>query len=198
MNPLLYLYKSAMTVSDTRWHLLSSDVFFINAVFCGHNIAGINRSKLSFTESLVSFTNPLVSSTNPRCSLLIRGVIYQSAGVNYWSAEKNKMLKTDPKRTQANIYFCPYIWVQWPNFLWKKNYLFTIPLRSDGFWRYLFYSQPFSIIHVRTLKNGWYFFNRRYFLSIVLDGQCTFLQRIEIKLKYAFKLICQSFLYLLL
>ena len=57
MNPLLYLYQSAMTVSGTRWHLLSSDVFLINAVFCGHNIAGINGSKLSSTESLVAFTD---------------------------------------------------------------------------------------------------------------------------------------------
>ena len=53
MNPLLYLYQSAMTVSGTRWQLLSSDVFLIKAVFCGHNIAGINGSHLSFTESLV-------------------------------------------------------------------------------------------------------------------------------------------------
>ena len=56
MNPLLYLYQSAKTVSGTqreRWHLLSSDVFLINAVFCRDNIAGINGSKLSFTESLV-------------------------------------------------------------------------------------------------------------------------------------------------
>ena len=60
MNPLLYLYQSAMTVSGTRprWHLLISDVFLINAVFCGHNIAGINGSKLSFTESMVALLTP--------------------------------------------------------------------------------------------------------------------------------------------
>ena len=65
MNPLLQLYQSAMTVSGTRWHLLSSDVFLINAVFCGYNIAGMNGSKLSFTESLVEFTDQ-------RCRLQIR------------------------------------------------------------------------------------------------------------------------------
>ena len=35
-----FLYESARTVSGTRWYLLSSDVFLINAVFiaqyCGH------------------------------------------------------------------------------------------------------------------------------------------------------------------
>jgi len=54
-----------MTVSGTRWHLLSSDVSLINAVFCGHNIADIHSSKLSFTESLVAFTDQ-------RCRLQIR------------------------------------------------------------------------------------------------------------------------------
>ena len=110
MNPLLYLYQYAMTVSSMRWHLLSSDVFLINAVFCRHNIAGINGSKLSFTESaggvywFAVFTNPLGTNTGPRCCLLMCDVvyksavkIYQSAGVNNWSAEKNYiLLKTDP------------------------------------------------------------------------------------------------------
>ena len=59
------VYQSAMTVSGTRWHLLSSDVVLINAVFCEHNIAGINESKLSFTESLVV-------CTDQRWRLLIR------------------------------------------------------------------------------------------------------------------------------
>ena len=103
MNPLLYLYQSAMTVSGMWWHLLSSDVFLINAVmrteYCGHKwikivfywIAGGNY------WSAVSLTNPLVTITGPKCSLQIRGVIYQSAVVNYWSTEKIKMLKTDHK-----------------------------------------------------------------------------------------------------
>ena len=69
MNQLLNLYQSAMTVSGTRWHLQSSDVFLINAVFCGHDIAGINGHN----------QNGLI----PSCCLQIRGVIYQSAGVNY-------------------------------------------------------------------------------------------------------------------
>ena len=36
-------------------------------------------------------------------SFIIRSVIYQTVGVNYWSAEKIKMFKTDPKKemTQA-------------------------------------------------------------------------------------------------
>ena len=48
------LYQSAMTVSGAAMS------FLINAVSvsdkCGHNIAGINGPKLSFTESLVAFT----------------------------------------------------------------------------------------------------------------------------------------------
>ena len=31
INPLVVLNQPALTVSDTRWHLLSSDVFLINA-----------------------------------------------------------------------------------------------------------------------------------------------------------------------
>jgi hypothetical protein len=53
---------------DSFWYavyLLSSDVFLMNAVFCGHNIVGINGSKVSFTESLVAFTDQ-------RCRLQIR------------------------------------------------------------------------------------------------------------------------------
>ena len=73
MNRLLYLYQSIMTVSGTQWHLLSSDVFLINAIFCVHNIASINGPKLSFTESLVEFTDQ-------RCRLQIR-----RAGDNNWS-----------------------------------------------------------------------------------------------------------------
>ena len=79
MNPL-FLYQSTMTVSGTRWHLLSSGVLLINdrliMVFCRHNFAGTNGPEGSFTESLVAFTG--------------RGV-YKSAGDNYWSA----MLFTD-------------------------------------------------------------------------------------------------------
>ena len=120
-----FLYESAVVSLPIRYdsfwyavHLLSSDVFLINAVFCGYNIAGINRSKLSFTESLwwrllisgVVYKSAgynywsAMSSTNLRCSLQIRGVIYQSAGVNYWSAEKNQMLKTDPKKVLSLKY----------------------------------------------------------------------------------------------
>ena len=79
MNPLLYLYQSAMTVSGTRWHLLSSDVFLINAVFCGHNIAGINGSKMSFTESLVAVTDQRCRLQICWLQLLVRDVVYQSA-----------------------------------------------------------------------------------------------------------------------
>ena len=32
------LYQSAMTVSGTRWHLLSSDDFLKHAVFCCHKL----------------------------------------------------------------------------------------------------------------------------------------------------------------
>ena len=46
-----------------------------------------------------------MSSTNPRCSLQIRGVIYQSAGVNYWSEEKIKMLETYPKKVPSQKTF---------------------------------------------------------------------------------------------
>ena len=103
MNPLLYLYQSAMTVSGTRWHLLSSDVFLINAVFCRHNIVGINGPKLSFTEDW--------------WRLLISGVVYKFAGYKYWSAmsstnprcslqirgKKFKCSKQTQKRSQAKI-----------------------------------------------------------------------------------------------
>ena len=76
MNPLFVLYQPAMTVSDTRWHLLNCDVFLIDAVFCGHK-----RTKMSFTELLVAFTDqrwpltihPLVTTTVPRYCLQIRG-----------------------------------------------------------------------------------------------------------------------------
>ena len=75
-----FFYESAvvslpicMTVSGTRWHLLSSNVFLINAVFCRNNIAGIKGSKL------LAITGPRchllirVVVTNPRCNLPIRG-----------------------------------------------------------------------------------------------------------------------------
>ena len=76
MNPLLYLYQSAITVSGTRWHLLSSDVFLINAVFCGHNIAGKNGSKSSFTESLMAFTDQWCLLQIHWGQLLVRDVFY--------------------------------------------------------------------------------------------------------------------------
>ena len=122
MNPLLYLYHPLWQFL-VRGTLLSSDVFLINAVFCGHNIAGINGSKLSFTESLVAFTDQrcrlqihlfnylsAMLSTNPRCSLQIRGLIYQSAGVKYWSAEKIKCSKQTQNRSQAkNMFFLVHL-----------------------------------------------------------------------------------------
>jgi len=60
-------------------------------------------------------------STNPLCSLQIRCVIYQSAVVNYWSVEKIKMLKIDPKQVPSQKFFLLVIYVQWPDFLWKNN-----------------------------------------------------------------------------
>ena len=100
-----FLYESAVVSLSIRYdsfwyavHLLSSDVFLINAVFCGHNIAGINGSKVSFTESLVLFTDQQchlqirllqLLVRDAQCSLQICGVIYQSPGVKYWFAEKN-------------------------------------------------------------------------------------------------------------
>ena len=89
--------------------------------------SGLNGPKLSFTESLVRLKIRWwqllfrESFTNPRCSLLICDVIYQSAGVNYCSAEKIKMLKTDPKKANYE----------------EKNVRFTIPLIS---YIYLLYS----------------------------------------------------------
>ena len=119
MYPLLYLYQSALTVSGTQWHLLSSDVFLINAVFCGHNIAGINGSNClllnrwcSLLISGVVYKSAgdnywdAILSTNPRCSLLICGVIYQSAGVNYWFADKKlKCPKQTQKGPKPKIFF---------------------------------------------------------------------------------------------
>ena len=93
MNPLLYLYQSAMTVSGTRWHLLSSDVFldkcgFLRTQYCGHKQIKIVFYWIADVVYGVVYKSAgehywfAMSSTNPRCSLQIRGVIYQSAGVN--------------------------------------------------------------------------------------------------------------------
>ena len=32
------------------------------------------------------------------------------------------MLKTDPKKVRSPNFFCSFILVQWPNFLWKKTF----------------------------------------------------------------------------
>ena len=86
---------------------------------------------------------------NLRCSLLIHSVIYQSAGVNtstinelllmhtvynmyyeYWNKWMNEWI-TDPREKlkcskqtlndpKQKCFFCSFIQVQWPNFLWKK------------------------------------------------------------------------------
>ena len=58
-----------MTVFDTRWHLLSNDVFLINVVFCWHNIAG------------------------KKCILMNRWRCLLISGGNYWFA----MLFTNPR-----------------------------------------------------------------------------------------------------
>ena len=120
-------FTKPMTVSGTRWHLLSSDVFLINELFiaqyCGHK-----RIKTAFYWiaggvywSAVSFTNPLVTITGPRCRLLIRDVIYKSAGVNYWSAEKIQMLKTDPKKVpRPKFVFARSSWYNDLTFYEKK------------------------------------------------------------------------------
>ena len=51
-------------ICEFWWNLLSSDIFWYIAVFCRHNIAGINRPKC-LTESVV-FANPLMTITVPR------------------------------------------------------------------------------------------------------------------------------------
>jgi len=75
-----------------------------------------------------------MSSTNQRRSLLIRGVICQSAGVNYWSAEKIKMPKTDPKKVPSQKFvFARTSRYNDPTFYEKKNSHFTIPLKAFTF-----------------------------------------------------------------
>ena len=76
INPLVVLYQPSMTVSDTRLHLLSSDVFLINAVFCRHNIAVTITDQRCRFSIAVSLTNTWVSITVQR--------------------KKIKMVKTDP------------------------------------------------------------------------------------------------------
>ena len=92
MIPLVVLYESAMTVFDTR-HLLSSDFFVINASqYCGYKpdqkCLLLNRCLVAFTDQRMQllFNGGVYQSaltiTVPRCCLPMRGVIYQSVGVN--------------------------------------------------------------------------------------------------------------------
>ena len=108
--------------------LFSADII-LRASKC-LRLAGINGSKMSYWIasgvywSAVLFTNPLVTITGPLYSLQIRGVIYQTAGVRYWSAEKIKMLKTNPKKKKKNPGSSRYNAL---TFYEKKSH-FTIPL----------------------------------------------------------------------
>ena len=73
-----------MTVSGTWWHLLSSNVFLVNAVFiaqyCAHKWIKIVFYWIAggVYWSAVSFTNPPVTITGPQCRLQIRDVIFKS------------------------------------------------------------------------------------------------------------------------
>ena len=133
-----------MTVSGTRWHLLSSDVFLINAVFIaqywGHKrikivvywIARWWRLLISYVVYKSAGDNywSAISSTNPRCSLQIRGVIYKSAGVNYWSAEKNLNAQNRPKKgPKPKICFARSSWYNNLTFYEKKKFPLHNPLR---------------------------------------------------------------------
>ena len=106
-----FLYESAVVTLpiryDSFWYAVAfteqSDAFLINAVFisqyCGHKrikivfywIARWWRLLISGVVYKSAGDNywSAMSSSNPRCSLQIRGVIYKSVGVNYWSAVKN-------------------------------------------------------------------------------------------------------------
>ena len=95
-------------VAFTEQRCLFDTCIFLLTKYCGHKrtkivfywiAGGVYKSAGENYWSAMSFSNP-------RCSLLIRGVIYQSAGVNNWSAEKK--------------FKCLFIWVQYPNFLWKN------------------------------------------------------------------------------
>ena len=97
--------------------------------FSLHNIAGINGSKLSFTESLVAFTDPRCNLQIRGCQLLIRG-------------KKLKCSKQTQKRSQAQNFFCSFILAQWSNFFWKKMFHFKIPLmiKSNSRKKYILFS----------------------------------------------------------
>ena len=164
-----------MTVSGMRWHLLSSDVFLINAVFiaqyCGHK-----RIKIVFYwiaggvyKSAGDNYWSAMSSTNPQCSLQIRGVIYKSAGVNYWSAEKKlKCSKQTQKRSQAQNFFCSFILAQWSNFFWKKMFHFKIPLmiKSNSRKKYILFS---GLLYRRRYEEKRGLNCRDFFITIVAN-----------------------------
>ena len=136
IKPRVVLYWPAMTVSDTRWHLMSSYVFLINAVFCWHNIAGINGPKVSFTDRAAVVITDLRSRSLIRWwQLLFRDVIYQSTvlfinlRVPFTDPWKKRNGQNRPKkRSPKPNLFCTFILVHWPNFLRKKNSHFTIAL----------------------------------------------------------------------
>ena len=61
---------------------------------------------ITFSGSLFVFSGLVIDTiTGPRCRLLIRDVVYKSAGVNYWSEEKIKMLETYPKKVPSQKTF---------------------------------------------------------------------------------------------
>ena len=132
MNPLVVLYQPAMIVSDTWWHLLSSECFSITAVFCWHNITGINGPKWSFTESLVAFTIPrmaVVAFTNSLWWQLLYGdVVYKSAVspiLGNWTPE------IDPKKVPGQKYiFLPVYQGTIAQLFTNKNSHFTFPLNK--------------------------------------------------------------------
>ena len=67
----------------SHYYETANSFIFINGQIVFYWIAG------GVYWSAVVLTNLLVKITGPRCCLLIHDV-YQSAAVDYWSAEKNK------------------------------------------------------------------------------------------------------------
>ena len=138
------IYESAIVSLpiryDSFWYavaLLSSDVFFDKGGFMLIQYCGHKRTRIVFYWSAggvywsaVAFKYPLVTITGLLCRLLIRCVIYWSAGVNYyWSAKKKS--KQNQKRSQAQkICFARSSRYNYPTFYEKKISHFTMPLRT--------------------------------------------------------------------
>jgi len=110
-----------------------------------------------------------MSSTNQRCSLLIRGVIYQSAGVNYFSAEKKfECPKQTQKGSQAkNLFLLVHLGTMTQLFMKKKISHFTIPLRGHvSFYNKYIYLKTFWVIFISS---------GMYIMTLVLKTCCRLL-----------------------